>query len=454
MKWNLRNILREDNVLSLGANLLLAATGFAGFALLARSLAPSDFAQWVLFISGGSLFEMLRFGITSNGLVRFLSGSNPKDAHRLIGANTVVSILVTALLALLLLLIRQVFFEAITNSSFNLFFIGYPIVSVLNIPYNNALAILQARMKFARILFIRAIFGLPFFIFLLINYLGFNASVSTIVAVYASLNLMVSSICVLKGWGGMQFLLLSDWKNIKLLLNFGKYSTFTLIGTNLLRNADVLLIGLSPFGSEAVALFSIPLKLTELQQIPLRSFTATAYPKMSKASMEGRINDLRNLFHVYAGAITYLFVVISIITFVFAEEFIILISGYQYLDIGKTGIDIVLIVKILSIYGLLLPLDRMTGIGLDSLNSPRVNALKVGIMLAANVLGDLVALYLFESIEMVAVSTLIFTAIGIWVGAYFLDKKFPISAGHMVSRTHYFYKYTIGRRLGIVQDKF
>ena len=48
-------------------------------------------------------------------------------------------------------------------------------------------------------------------------------------------------------------------------LNFGKYSTFTLIGTNLLRNADVLIISVSPFGSSAVALFSIPLKLTELQ---------------------------------------------------------------------------------------------------------------------------------------------------------------------------------------------
>jgi O-antigen/teichoic acid export membrane protein len=52
--------------------------------------------------------------------------------------------------------------------------------------------------------------------------------------------------------------------------------------TNLLRSADTLIISLSPMGSAAVALYSIPLKLTELQQIPLRSFVATAFPKMSK----------------------------------------------------------------------------------------------------------------------------------------------------------------------------
>ncbi|WP_431159515.1 hypothetical protein, partial [Winogradskyella poriferorum] len=69
---------------------------------------------------------------------------------------------------------------------------------------------------------------------------------------------------------------------------FEKYSTFRLIGTNLLRNADILIIIISPFGSNAVALFTIPLKLTEIQQIPLRSFRATAFPKMSKASLEGK----------------------------------------------------------------------------------------------------------------------------------------------------------------------
>ena len=69
-------IVKEDNFLSLMGNLILAGLGFAGFALLARSLDTVHFAQWVIFISGGSLVEMLRFGITNNALVRFLSGAS------------------------------------------------------------------------------------------------------------------------------------------------------------------------------------------------------------------------------------------------------------------------------------------------------------------------------------------------------------------------------------------
>jgi hypothetical protein len=35
------------------------------------------------------------------------------------------------------------------------------------------------------------------------------------------------------------------------------------------------------------------------------------------------------------------------------------------------------IVRVFSVYGLLLPIDRMTGVGLDSINRPKINAIKV-----------------------------------------------------------------------------
>ena len=161
---------------------------------------------------------------------------------------------------------------------------------------------------------------------------------------------------------------------------------------------------------------------------------------MSKACLEGKTNDVRVLFNTYSGALTYLFFAVSIGTFVFAEAFVILISGYQYLDTEIIGIDIVAIVRILSVYGLLLPIDRMTGIGLDSINRPNINALKVAIMLGANIVGDLIAIYVFKSIEMVAVSTLVFTTVGIIVGAYFLNKTFRVSLLEIFRSGHAFYK--------------
>ena len=436
----IRKILKEDNVLSLAGNLVIAGFGFAGFALLARSLSPDDFAEWVIFISGGSLVEMLRYGITNNGLVRFLAGANSEEQEKLIGSNIVLSTSATAVIIIILLL-TYVFFEGvIQNSVYESFFIGYPILALINLPWNNALVLQQARMRYDTILQIRALNSIFFFGFLVMNFLQLKLGVQGIILVFIACNLITSIICIDKSWDGLSSIKKANKQTIATLLNFGKYSTFTLIGTNLLRNADILIISISPFGSSAVALFSIPLKLTELQQIPLRSFAATAFPKMSKASMEGRTKDVQKLFHVYAGAMTYFFCLLSLGTFLFAKQFIILVSGYEYLDVAVHGIDIVTIVQTLSIYGLLLPVDRMTGIGLDSLNKPNINALKVFVMLFANIVGDLIAIYWFESIEMVAVSTLVFTSVGIAVGWYFLDKEFVISIKSMIKTSNSFYK--------------
>ncbi len=419
-------IVREDNVLSLTGNLTIAVLGFSGFALLARSLTPNQFAQWVLFIAGGSLVEMLRFGITNNGLVRFLAGASNKDSDVLIGSNVLISLLATVFISALIVLTNQIFHDSISSSSYRLFFSWYPILAFVNLAWNNATVVLQAKMKYDKILIIKAINSGLFFIVLVVN-IKFNFSIATLVIALLITNLITSLVCIFKSWDGFHLLRKANLTKIKTLLHFGKFSTFTLLGTNLLRNADILIISISPLGSEAVALFSIPLKLTELQQIPLRSFAATAYPKMSKASLEGKIEEVKSLFNTYAGALTYFFFFLSTITFVFAEEFVVLISGDQYLNIATPGFNIVTIVRILSIYGLLLPIDRMTGIGLDSINKPNINALKVSVMLGANIIGDMIAVYVFESLEMVAVSTLIFTMVGIFLGIYFLKKEFRFS---------------------------
>ncbi|BAO75966.1 lipopolysaccharide biosynthesis protein [Winogradskyella sp. PG-2] len=440
MKKLFNKIIREDNFLSLSGNLTIALLGFGGFALLARSLETQEFAQWVLFISGGSLVEMLRYGITNNGLVRFLSGATEKNRDQLIGANVLISLLATLIIAMLLVSVKLIFGDVINTSSYVLFFSWYPVLAFVNLPFNNALVVQQAKMRYDKILIIKALNSGLFFSFLVVNTFVLKCSVLEITLVFLGVNTITSLVCIGKSWDGLKLIIKATKTTLKTLLNFGKYSTFTLIGTNLLRNADILIISVSPFGSTAVALFSIPLKLTEIQQIPLRSFTATAFPKMSKASLEGKTNDVRVLFNTYSGALTYLFFAVSIGTFVFAEAFVILISGCQYLDTKIMGIDIVAIVRILSVYGLLLPVDRMTGIGLDSINRPNINALKVAIMLGANIVGDLIAIYVFKSIEMVAVSTLVFTTVGIIVGAYFLNKTFRVSLLEIFKSGHAFYK--------------
>jgi len=441
VKKTIHKIIREDNFLSLAGNLSIALFGISGFALLARSLQLDAFGQCVLFISSGSFIEMFRFGITNTGLIRYLSGADDTTRLQFIGSNVLIGLGATIGLSAIMIICNVFFHDAIARAGYGLFFTWYPLLAFINLPWNNALVVLQADRKFGKILFIKAINNGVFFFVILLNFFWLSMSLAQLIYAMLIINAATSLICVIAGWDGMKHIRKANAYTNKTLLHFGKYTTFTLIGTNLLRSADSLIISLSPMGVTAVALYSIPMKLTELQQIPLRSFVATAFPKMSKASIQGKVKEVKDLFYTYAGAMSYLFIFVSLFTFIFADFFVWILAGKQYLqNDGPAGMNAVNIVRVFSLYGLLLPIDRMTGIGLDSINKPGVNALKVFFMLFANIIGDIIAIYVFKSLVMVAVASILFTMLGIWIGMFFLNKELSLSYREIFSHGATFYK--------------
>jgi len=427
LKKVLHKITREANFLSLAANLSIAFFGFAGFALIARSYSVDLFGQWVLYVSSAAFIEMFRFGITNTAIIRYLSGVDENERYNYVGSNGLIGSVATVGVVIVLWVCYLAFPGPIQRSGYELFFIWYPLLAMINLPLNTALVIMQADQKFGKLLMIKSINSGGFFIIVLINYLFFSMSLTQLVWSQLGINVLTSAICLWNGWDGLRHIRKATKKTNRTLLDFGKYTTFTLIGTNLLRSADTLIISLSPMGTSAVALYSIPLKLTELQQIPLRSFVATAFPKMSKASVHGKIEEVKSLFYTYSGAMFYLFIVASLITFIFADFFVMLLGGRQYLATDPiSGANAVLIMRIFSLYGLLLPIDRMTGVGLDSINKPDKNFLKVLFMVIANVVGDLVAVFVFKSLELVAVGSIIFTILGVWIGYYYLNNQLSL----------------------------
>jgi len=378
---------------------------------------------------------MFRFGITNTAIIRYLAGVEHNERLKYIGSNNIIGLMATVFIAVILWLCNLFFATPIEKAGYGLFFTWYPILAFLNLPVNSALVIMQADQRFGKMLMIKAIYGGGFFFVLLINYLFLHMTLLQLVWAQLAMTALCSVISFVNGWDGMKYIGRATRQTNRVLLDFGKYTTFTLIGSNLLRSADTLIISLSPMGTAAVALYSIPLKLTELQQIPLRSFVATAFPKMSRASIQGRIEEVKTLFYSYTGAMTYLFVMISLTTFVFAEYFVLLLGGGQYVHT-----EAVTIVRIFSIYGLFLPLDRMTGVGLDSVNRPDRNFVKVMFMVVANVIGDLIAVFVFKSLAMVAVASILFTIIGLYIGYRFFQKEVPVEKRYVLTAGVDFYK--------------
>jgi O-antigen/teichoic acid export membrane protein len=452
VRSTLKKIIHEDNFLSLAGNLSISFFGFAGFAMLARSFPVDLFGQYVLFISSGTFIEMFRFGITNTAIIRYLSGADESDRLKFIGSNGLIGFIATLFIGLTLLVCYFFFGDSIQKAGYGLFFTWYPLLAFLNLPFNTALVILQADRKFGKILIIRIINSGGFFLVLAVNYFFLDMTLLQLVIAMLMVNGFASLVCLLLGWDGMRYLRRATKDTTRTLLDFGKYTTFTLIGTNLLRSADTLIISLSPMGPAAVALYSIPMKLTELQQIPLRSFAATAFPKMSRASMLGKIDEVKSIFYSYSGAITYMFLIISMVTFVFADYFVLILGGAQYMGTDPvTGVNTASIVRVFSLYGLLLPIDRMTGVGLDSINKPGRNLIKVSFMVIANIIGDLIAVFVFKSLISVAIASVFFTIIGVLIGFYFLDKELVINHMKILSEGIEFYKTSYKRAIQLIK---
>ncbi|NVN94976.1 MAG: oligosaccharide flippase family protein [Bacteroidetes bacterium] len=414
-----KKVLKSNNILSLAGNFSAAIFGFLSFMLLTRITTTDTFGKWVLFITSSTFVEMFRFGITRVALIKYLSGAPEEERIILIGSNWTIGIFLTITISLLLVIIRFLFKSSIDQSGFVYFFQWYPLLAFINLPFNNALSVLQADMKFFKILLIRLVNTGVFVIFLFFDLLYFKWGVEKIVTVYLLVNLFTSLMTIFLGWDNIKLAKYYDINVIKKILHYGKFSLGTLIGTNLLKSADTFIIGMSPvLGTTAVALFSVPIKMTEILEVPLRSFVATYFPRMSKAHRNGNTNELRRLFYSYSGVTSLLFIPFLLVCFFMANQVILVLGGKEYLSSLP-------VFYVFCIYGLFLPIDRFTGVALDSVNKPDRNFYKVLAMALVNIIGDAIAVFYFNSILGVAIVTIVMTIVGVFVGLYQLKKEFP-----------------------------
>ena len=424
----LKNILREKNMSSLLTNMVIAALGLASFMLLTRQLPKEVFGDWVLFITLSTFVDLLRFGLTQTSVVRLLSAANVKEYKVLMGSSYRINVKLLGVIVVVCwgawLIIEQLGVSLMPG--YELFLVWYPLLAMANLGWNSASALFQAEQNFERMMWVRlANIGL-FVVFLVGNWLWWSVGVDILIWVYLAVNLLSSTWCTVARWDGLWFLRFAHKKTEKELLNFGKFSMGTLIGSSLLKSADTFIIGLSPvLGSAGIAIYAIPLKLTDLLGIPLRSFTMTAYPRMSKKFLEKDLPGVRKLFYTYTGAITIAFIPVALVCFVFAEELVLFLGGEEYLD--QLAL-LTTIFRIFTLYTLLLPLDRFTGVLLDSINRPHLNLYKVIVMTSANIVIDIVAVFSFESLIGVAVGTVLFTIIGLFLGLYFLKREIQVKS--------------------------
>lgn len=412
----MKNETKRNTLLSLLGNLLYSILGFVGIAILARSLELTEYGNWVIYLSAGSLLEMMRLGFLHTALVRFSSGSDEQSQKEYIASGWIIGLLFSISISIVLWIIFGILYLQNIHSSYSMFLKYYPILSLIGFPLSMSSSILQFKMQFGKMLLLRLTsMSLNLFVFIM-AYI-FKLHVETVVILHLFSNLLSSLFSIFSKWSGIEFIRHYCSEKIKELSHFGKYSLGTLIGTNLLKSADTFILGFT-LGADAAALYSVPLKLTETFEILLRSIVAVALPKMSGYSVKMQFHEVKRIFQDYSGMLTFLYIPIMLFCFIFAEFLLNMLGGAEYMQMAN-------VFRVFCFYGLLLPIDRFTGVTLDCLNRPAFNFKKVIVMTIFNIGFDFLVLHYTHDLRWIAFGTVLTTLTGIILGVKFLNYSFP-----------------------------
>lgn len=420
MRKKIIKILQNDNALTLSTQVMSAGLGLIAFIILARWMERSAFGLWLLYLTAFNFMEMLRAGMLHQAIVRNISViEDEKNKKQMIGSSWAIALLFSLVLCFLLAAVAFFAPGLGKQSGLELFFMGYPLVIWFTLPLSMAQWIKHAEQDFMKMGVI-TVMGSLIFLGTLLVCIAYLEEISELLvfSLHTLSRLMTSLFVMLYNWSRLRYLRFFRKDMMIQQFHFGKFSMITLIGTNLLKSADVFIIGYF-LGPVMVAVYSLPLKLIEIAEMPLRALTTTAFPKLSKLYATAQYEQLLKFFGNQVFVLSAFLLIPLVLGQLLAEPIIRILGGEEYLD----G---VWVLRIFMFFIFFLPIDRLSGILLDSIGKPQINTLKVGIMVLVNILGDLVAVLVFESLWMVALVTILNVLFGIMIAMLTLQKTLPL----------------------------
>ncbi len=410
--------LKNKHFLSLVGNGSMSVLAMVTVGILLRFMPKDDVGYWFFFQSVFVLLDTFRTGFLQVAMIKFYTGAEKSRADAVLGSVWFLSLLITSTL-IVINVIAVFFLPMIDNIGIVSVVKWFGITFLFTLPSAIASWILQSDQRFDKLLLLRIINQGAFIIMVLAVIIFKKLDLELVLVINAISAALVSLYCIFQGWTRIRTFTKRTKESIMDLFHFGKYSVGTTISTNLLRSSDtfIIMFVLGTAGPAAVAMFTIPMRLMEIIEIPLRSFLATGMPSMSEAFNKGNKEEVTAIMQKYAGTLTLALFPVSIVAVLLADVAITLLGGSQY-----SGSHAVSAYRIFMSFAMFYPIDRFLGITLDIIHQPRINFYKVLVMLATNVLFDFIGIHLFGNINGVALATLFTFLSGVFFGYYWLKK--------------------------------
>ncbi|RZL16562.1 MAG: lipopolysaccharide biosynthesis protein [Hymenobacter sp.] len=423
---NLYAYLNSRQFLSLTGQVVTAGMAVATSSLIFRTLPIQEVGMWILFTSLLGLVDSIRAGFITTAFIRAYSGAAVARAAEVMGSTWLIALLITVLFVLLntLALVLPI---PIHDESLNVFFRWFSITFIITTPTFLAGVVLQAEMKFDKLLYLRILSQGLFILGIAVLTLTKQMSLVRLLYLNIGREAVASLASLLLGWTNVR--MFRHWSATCAieLGHFGKYSIGSFIGSMLLRDTDTFIINFM-LGPAALAVYNVAQRFLEFIEIPLRSSIAIAVPAMSAAFHQHDKLRLGWVLQKNAGVVTWVLVPIIALMLVFADVLVYLLAGSKY-----TGTEAANVLRIFLLIALLFPIDRYFGVALDVINQPKMNLFKVLIMLGTTVVGDMLGVKLLHNIYGVALATAPTIIAGFLFGYYAFSRYYKLSLLTIIS---------------------
>ncbi len=411
------HIARTNQLYALLHQLLMAGYGFTLLFLMVRMMPPHEVGRWLLFISVISISDILMHGLLQTIIVKESSSCNDDaEQNQRIQTNSfILQCLVLIVITSFVYLLKGA--TSLFHSNFlllNDFSTWYPALGVSMLLYNLSWWVNMGRENFSIVLVQRIIYcvvslGIILGVYFLYHTIDFQTAAFSQVAGY----MVSSTVAYFINHFSFRLKYVSIEK-LKQFLHYGKFNVGTMLGSSLLRNADIFMIS-AFMNTTATAIYSLAQKIIELFEVMLRSVAVTSLPVLFNSKNNAQLFSEKLLTRI--SFLTFLFIPPVIFVFAFSDDVIRLISGSNQYSVSAS------VLRVFVLYILLLPADRLIGVALEACNQPKLNLLKTILLIAFNIGGNFVALIYFKSIIAVAAVSSIALSAGIISGIYFLNSK-------------------------------
>lgn len=435
--------IQNKHFLSLSGNGIMSILGMVTYGLLSHNLSLKEMGIWVFFTTGYLLMETFRSGFLTTAFIKFHAGAEKDRADEVIGSAWYIALIIT--FGFIALNIPAFLFENYVNDQgFSMLLKWFGLTYILTLPFYMATNIVQGEQKFDRLLYIRTINVGSFILFIIALITFGRVNLENILYSYLLSSFLTSLFVILMAWSGISLFKKKSKECVSTLYHFGKYSVGTTFSSNLFRTSDTLIIKIF-LGDAALAIYNLGQKLMEVIEIPLRSFIATGMPSLSSAYNQKNSRLVISEMSKYIGMLTIALIPVAILALIFSDLAIAIIGGPQY-----EGTEAANVLRLFMLFALLYPADRFMALTLDVIHRPKVNFIKVIVMLIANVIFDILGVYTFGNVYGIALASLVPTLIAVFVGYQALQSYHPFNFYNIYSTGYRDLKSII---LGVLNKK-